>query len=350
MKDEEWTNAAVSCQHRHERSYTMLRRYRFCIITCLALLLGSAASALAIGSISDTQKYIWSETGGWLNGSPTNSGVVFYPDHLEGFLWAENLGWIKLGSNSSGGNKTYANNAADNWGVNRNGNTLSGYGWSETSGWINFAPTGGGVSLDADGILDGYAWGENIGWIHIRNTNPAIAYGPVLAPPVTLTATVSGSGTVTTNIGDGTLIWNASTGTGSYLRGTQLLLSAAGSGGYLFSAWGTACSGTDPCSLTLDSDKTVSASFVLPNNVRIGSSYYATLAAAYSDATDNAIIQMRDMNLPEGNLVFNRSISLLTLQGGYGEGFGSQTGYSSIDGSLTLSGTGKVIIDRIIIK
>ena len=315
----------------------------------LALLLAWAASALAIGSISDTDKYVWSETSGWLNGSPTGSGVVIYPDHAEGFLWAENLGWIKLGSNSSGGNFSYANNTKDNWGVNRIGSDLFGYGWSETSGWINFAPSGGGVTLDANGILDGYAWGENIGWIHIRNTNPTFAYGPLLAPPVTLTATVSGSGTVTTNSGDGTLIWNGSTGTGSYLRGTRLTLSATGSGGYIFSSWGDACSGTTPCSLTLDNDQTVSATFVFPNNARIGSTYYATLATAYDDAPDNAIIQIRDITLAEGTLVFSRDINL-TLQGGYGEGFVSQTGYSSIDGSLTLSGSGKVIVDLIIIK
>ena len=94
------------------------------------------------------KKWAWSTNAGWINFAPAApngafmDGVAVYPDHLEGFAWAENTGWIRLGTHTSGGAWTYANNSATNYGVNRNPATgaLSGYAWSSTVGWIKFDP------------------------------------------------------------------------------------------------------------------------------------------------------------------------------------------------------------------
>lgn len=138
------------------------------IVLLLSLIAGSAAAS----NISDTDKYAWSHSAGWINFKPTHGGVTVYPDHLEGDAWAEDLGWIRLGSHSGGGGHTYANTTQDNWGVNNDGSgNLSGYAWSHTAGWINFNPTGGGVNIDgATGDFSGYAWSENTGWMHFKGT------------------------------------------------------------------------------------------------------------------------------------------------------------------------------------
>lgn len=80
-------------------------------------------------------------------------------DHLEGYAWGENMGWIRLGTHTGGSPHTYANDAADNYGVNRDGGNLSGYAWGTNVGRINFNPAHSQVAIDpATGRFDGYAW------------------------------------------------------------------------------------------------------------------------------------------------------------------------------------------------
>lgn len=149
------------------------------------MLLAVAIPEHAIGNVSNTNTFAWSETSGWLNFAPTGGGIAVYDDHLEGYVWGENIGWISMGSHTGGGILSYVNTNSSNWGVNRSGTMLSGFAWSETSGWINFKPTasGSGVTLDpATGIMDGWAWGENIGWIHIRNN--AVGYAVLVSLPI----------------------------------------------------------------------------------------------------------------------------------------------------------------------
>ena len=114
--------------------------------------------------------------------------MTVYADHLEGYAWAENVGWMRLGSHEGGGAHTYANAAADTYGVNNDGSgKLSGYAWSKNVGWINFDPDGDeGVTIDpATGSFDGYAWAENVGWIHFKGTGDS-AYNVVTAWRVTV--------------------------------------------------------------------------------------------------------------------------------------------------------------------
>lgn len=134
-------------------------------LICFGLL--SLQPVWAATNISDTYKYAWSENLGWQNWHSTNSSATVGTQYLVGYVWAENIGWIKLGD----GTGPYANNATDNWGVNREGSgNLSGYAWSENVGWINFNPTHSQVVIaTSGGKFSGYAWGENVGWIHFEN-------------------------------------------------------------------------------------------------------------------------------------------------------------------------------------
>jgi hypothetical protein len=138
---------------------------RLVLIAGAALCLAGLARAATDGNISPVDKWAWSTNAGWINFSPTCGGcegVAVYSDHLEGYAWGENIGWIRMGSHEGGGAHTYANRAADNYGVNndRSGN-LSGYAWGTNVGWINFDPAHGGVTIDmTNGEFDGYAWGR----------------------------------------------------------------------------------------------------------------------------------------------------------------------------------------------
>jgi hypothetical protein len=108
--------------------------------------LGSAAN-----NISPIDKWAWSTNAGWVNFSPANGGVTVAADHLEGYAWAENFGWLKLGSYTGGGNHTYGNTSATDYGVNIDAaGNCSGYAWSSNIGWINFKPSNGGVTVGPD--------------------------------------------------------------------------------------------------------------------------------------------------------------------------------------------------------
>jgi hypothetical protein len=155
----------------------------FCLLIA-ALLVALFGVALAdTGNIDTTNKWAWGTNIGWINFRPTHGGATVYSDHLEGYIWAENIGWIRLGSHEGGGAHTYANDAAETYGVNNDGSgNLSGYAWSTSTGWINFNPSHSQVTINTStGEFDGYAWGENIGWIHFRNPTggPSQAYSVV---------------------------------------------------------------------------------------------------------------------------------------------------------------------------
>lgn len=150
----------------------------FCSLVSSALFCPFPALSAA-GNISETAKYSWSETSGWLNFASAHGGVTIKQTHLVGFVWAANIGWIKLGSDNGG---PYENTLQTNWGVNRDdlGN-LSGYGWSETVGWINFNPSHSQVTIDpVSGNFDGYAWSANRGYIHFASSLPAYGVSTTL--------------------------------------------------------------------------------------------------------------------------------------------------------------------------
>ncbi len=158
----------------------------------LALSGGPALGAV----IADGDQHAWSENAGWLNFKAMGGDVQVYADHLEGFVWHENLGWIRLGTDTGGGAHSYANTAANNYGVNRDSATgaLSGYAWSENAGWINFGASNGYAAFDlTTGTFSGYIWGENIGWISLNGlTQNSDDYGVAVAAEAGLCGDANG--------------------------------------------------------------------------------------------------------------------------------------------------------------
>ncbi len=125
-----------------------IRKHKFYLVLILSLLLSVLVftAAYSATNIDTNNKWAFGTNIGWINFNDLNGGVSVFSDYLEGYAWAENVGWIRLGSYDGGGVYSYANSAADNYGVNNDGvGNLSGYAWSKNIGWINFNPSNGGV-------------------------------------------------------------------------------------------------------------------------------------------------------------------------------------------------------------
>lgn len=132
-----------------------------------------------------------------------------------------------------------------------------------------------------------------------------------------------------------------------YAAGVPVTLTPLAGPGAALSGWSGDCSNSSGvCSLGMSADRSVTATFVA-DNVRISDRSYATLTTAYAAAAGDAVLQARALQFSE-LLVLNRPI-VVTLRGGYDDSFGLQTGYTVLQGNLTI-GSGKAVTDRIIIK
>jgi hypothetical protein len=98
----------------------------------------------------------------------------------------------------------------------------------------------------------------------------------------------------------------------------------------------------------LTSNKSVTATFNLADQARIGSSGYASYADAYNAASGpSTIIMLLEDTLP---LSTNINKSLL-LEGGYKADFTrSINGYTTLQGILTIGTGSVVVVDRIVLK
>jgi hypothetical protein len=97
------------------------------------------------GNISTTQKYAFSNVGGYVNFATALGNVTVNDNFLSGYAWSTNDGWINLNPSQGG--------------VHNDGKgTLSGFAWDQTAGWINFS----GVTIDTSGVFHGQATGGTV--------------------------------------------------------------------------------------------------------------------------------------------------------------------------------------------
>jgi hypothetical protein len=78
------------------------------------------------------------------------------------------------------------------------------------------------------------------------------------------------------------------------------------------------------------------------------SNYYDTVSAAYTAASTGQSILMQEKSFTE-NLSLTDNI-IVTLKGGYNCNYSSSSGFSTIAGRVTIGGSGKVTMDKLIIK
>jgi hypothetical protein len=179
--------------------------------------------------------------------------------------------------------------------------------------------------------------------------NPAYhtqPYMEILLKEYTLTLEGSGGGTITSNPPG---ISCPSSCSSTFDGGTAVTLTATADSNSVLSGWSEAsCPGSGDCQVTMDSNKTVTGTFVL-KPVRITTpspSYYSTLGGAYAQASDGNILQSREYTFNE-DLDLNSNISL-TLEGGYDVNYGANSGYTSLHGTLKIS-NGTLVLENLII-
>lgn len=124
----------------------------------------------------------------------------------------------------------------------------------------------------------------------------------------------------------------------------------------VFTGWsGGGCTGSAPCTMVLTGNTSVSATFekdaehsvYVPGETPGSGTYYPTLQAAYDAAGDGSAITAWATTYTE-NLNCGQPKSIV-LRGGYDQNYTEQTGFTTLDGTLTLS-QGAAIVERIILK
>lgn len=133
------------------------------VILCLFLVF-SLVTVVFAGNIDSTEKNakFLNSSLGKINFGTTEGNVEVTNTAVTGYAWSQTLGWINLAPSNSGV-------------VNNGSGTLSGYAWGEGTGWINFAPTNGGVYINnTTGVFTGHAWSENAGWISFNCSDESV--------------------------------------------------------------------------------------------------------------------------------------------------------------------------------
>lgn len=120
----------------------------------------------------------------------------------------------------------------------------------------------------------------------------------------------------------------------------------------IFAGWSGGCSGIGNCNIALTANTSVTATFTKDEAhvTRISGQtprYFSSLQAAYNDSSTANIIQAWGIELTESCL-FNRSVSV-TIKGGYDDQYSTNSGMTTVNGSLTIS-RGSAVLDRILIK
>jgi len=145
----------------------------------------------------------------------------------------------------------------------------------------------------------------------------------------------------------------------TYTSGTAVTLTAspnASSSNYsTFSGWftnTTACPGYGNCSVTMNSPVSVSGYFTRDKLVKNSSTSlaYNTIYDAFQAAASGQIIQVRDNS---GLTPFTDALTVtksVTLKGGFAAGFGTNTGYTTSNGKLTIGNGGALRVERLVIK
>ncbi len=170
---------------------------------------------------------------------------------------------------------------------------------------------------------------------------------------VSLTFAGTGSGTVTSFPSGIQCNVNCSASFNSYFTVT---LKPTPDQYMIFSGWsGGGCTGSDPCTMTLTGNTSVTATFdrdaehavYVPGAVPGSGTYYTTLQAAYDGAESDAAVSAWATTYLE-SLICGQAKSVI-LKGGYDQSYTSRIGYTTLDGVLNIR-LGKVTAERLKVK
>lgn len=118
---------------------------------------------------------------------------------------------------------------------------------------------------------------------------------------------------------------------------TKVTLMPAHDADSVFAGWNGPCtiSGTY-CEMTMDSAKAVTAIFTASPRLKIvGGSDYNLFSSAFAEAGSNTVIQARAVTFDNGDLIFNRPVSV-SIEGGYDVSFSSPQDETIVKGKLLI--------------
>lgn len=163
----------------------------------------------------------------------------------------------------------------------------------------------------------------------------------------TLTASVTGSGTVT-SVPAGLACTTANC-TALFDHGTAVdLIATAGAGGTL-SAWSGACTGTGPCTLAMTTGRSVGAAFSGQQYIKNGANYYSLLQDAFDNCTTGQSIQAQDRVFTATAWQFNKPGAQVRFNGGYNATFETNGGFTILEGRLNLQ-EGTLLVENIKVR
>jgi hypothetical protein len=136
----------------------------------------------------------------------------------------------------------------------------------------------------------------------------------------------------------------------NFTSGTSITLDVGPDSDSLFAWWSGACTGSGGCGFTISADSSLSATFDYVKPARTSTtSHFDTLSAAYAalPLSTGGTIQARQFTFEE-NTDLNRSLPVL-LTGGFNPAYTANSGYTTIQGDLTVT-LGSLTADRVIIR
>jgi len=170
-------------------------------------------------------------------------------------------------------------------------------------------------------------------------------------PKVTVNIFLFGSGSVFVTSSNSSFVCGISC-SGQYYKGTNLHLRAAPTDYSLFSGWSGTCNGSGDCSLTMDDDKSVTATFEknTAQQVRLNDTYYSTImggSGAYQAAVSGNPILIWGTDFSE-DFTFNLN-KAVTLTGGYDSDYMNNSGYTTLIGPVTIQ-SGSLAVEKLVIR
>lgn len=171
----------------------------------------------------------------------------------------------------------------------------------------------------------------------IVSGNCSVGFSFVPENTYTLTLAVSGAGGSISASPGAVCPGNCSQ---DFAGGTVVTLTPTPDSGALFSGWSGACSGAGSCQVTMNTAKSVTATFVWDNNVKNSTTgtTYGLISEVYALLAGGETLMVRGIDFNE-SLDFNRPVAF-TLKGGYDSSFSSVTGISTLHGTVTVTAGG----------
>jgi hypothetical protein len=176
------------------------------------------------------------------------------------------------------------------------------------------------------------------GQVYVHDSNPTLSVFLAGSGGGTVTSAPEGIGCTTGSC------------SADFPDGTPITLAATPDSDSLFAGWSGACAQSGSCGFTIYSDRSITATFNYVQPARTSTtSYFNTLSAAYAalPVATGGTIQARQFTFVE-NPNLNRSIPII-LTGGFNPAYMTNTGYTTIQGYLTMA-LGSLTADRLIIK